>query len=62
MGFGGNLVLAATHALLGVCLSPIFGPVGGMFIAFLVGIKARCSAPNRPAGRGCCPGTAPTGC
>ena len=27
---GGNLLLAATYALLGVCLGPIFGPVGGV--------------------------------
>jgi hypothetical protein len=33
---GGNLLLAATYALLGVCLGPIFGPVGGVLIAFLV--------------------------
>jgi hypothetical protein len=33
---GGNLLLAATYALLGVCLGPLFGPVGGVFIAFLV--------------------------
>ena len=33
---GGNLLLADTYALLGVCLGPIFGPVGGVFIAFLV--------------------------
>lgn len=32
---GGNLLLAATYALLGVCLGPVFGPVGGVFIAFL---------------------------
>ncbi|WP_020660432.1 hypothetical protein [Amycolatopsis benzoatilytica] len=31
-----NLLLAATYALLGVCLGPIFGQVGGVFIAFLV--------------------------
>jgi hypothetical protein len=34
--FGGNLLLAVTYALLGVCLGPIVGPVGGVFIAFLV--------------------------
>ena len=28
--------MAATYALIGVCLGPIFGPVGGVFIAFLV--------------------------
>src|SRR5664279_6352024 len=33
---GGNLLLATTYALLGVCLGPIFGPVGGFLIAFLV--------------------------
>ena len=33
---GANLLLAATYALIGVCLGPIFGPVGGVFIAFLV--------------------------
>lgn len=31
-----NLLLAATYALLGVCLGPIFGRVGGVLIAFLV--------------------------
>ncbi|MGW5723395.1 ABC transporter permease [Amycolatopsis sp. NPDC003865] len=31
-----NLLLAATYALLGVCLGPIFGRVSGVFIAFLV--------------------------
>ncbi|NKQ55670.1 ABC transporter permease [Amycolatopsis sp. K13G38] len=31
-----NLLLAATYALLGVCLGPIFGRVSGVFIAFLI--------------------------
>jgi hypothetical protein len=31
-----NLLLAATYALLGVCLGPVFGRVSGVFIAFLV--------------------------
>ena len=31
-----NLLLAATYALLGVCLGPIFGRVSGVFVAFLV--------------------------
>jgi hypothetical protein len=33
---GANLLLAAIYALLGVCLGPIFGRVGGVLIAFLV--------------------------
>jgi hypothetical protein len=33
---GGNLLLGATYALLGVCLGPVFGRVSGVFIAFLV--------------------------
>ncbi|MDX8056203.1 ABC transporter permease [Lentzea sp. BCCO 10_0798] len=33
---GGNVLLAATYALLGVCLGPIFGRVSGVLIAFLV--------------------------
>ncbi|MEI8406519.1 MULTISPECIES: ABC transporter permease [unclassified Kribbella] len=32
----GNLLLAATYALIGVCLGPIFGRVSGVFIAFLL--------------------------
>jgi hypothetical protein len=32
----GNLLLAVTYALIGVCLGPIFGRVSGVFIAFLV--------------------------
>ncbi len=31
-----NLLLAATYALLGVCLGPVFGRVGGVLIAFVV--------------------------
>ncbi len=31
-----NLMFAATYALLGVCLGPIFGGVSGVFVAFLV--------------------------
>ncbi|MFI7679504.1 ABC transporter permease [Actinophytocola sp. NPDC049390] len=31
-----NLLLAAVYALLGVCLGPVFGRVGGVLIAFLV--------------------------
>jgi hypothetical protein len=33
---GGNLLLALTYALIGVCLGPIFGRVSGVFIAFLL--------------------------
>lgn len=33
---GGNLLLAITYALLGVCLGPVFGRVSGVLIAFLV--------------------------
>ena len=33
---GGNVLLAVSYALLGVCLGPIFGRVSGVFIAFLV--------------------------
>ncbi|WP_432793450.1 ABC transporter permease [Rhodococcus ruber] len=32
----GNLLLAWTYGLVGVCLGPLFGRVGGVFIAFLV--------------------------
>ncbi|WAL49781.1 ABC transporter permease [Rhodococcus pyridinivorans] len=32
----GNLLLALTYGLVGVCLGPIFGRVGGVFVAFLV--------------------------
>lgn len=32
----GNLLLALTYALIGVCLGPIFGRVSGVFIAFLL--------------------------
>jgi len=32
----GNLLLAATYALIGVCLGPVFGRVSGVLIAFLV--------------------------
>ena len=32
----GNVLLATTYALLGVCLGPIFGRVSGVLIAFLV--------------------------
>lgn len=32
----GNLLLALTYGLVGVCLGPLFGRVGGVFIAFLV--------------------------
>lgn len=32
----GNLLMAVTYGLLGFCLGPIFGRVGGVFIAFLV--------------------------
>jgi hypothetical protein len=31
-----NLVIAATYALIGVLLAPLFGRVGGVFLAFLV--------------------------
>lgn len=33
---GGNALLAATYALIGVCIGPIFGRVSGVLIAFLV--------------------------
>jgi hypothetical protein len=33
---GGNVLIAATYALLGVCLGPIFGRISGVLIAFLV--------------------------
>ncbi len=33
---GANALLAATYALLGMLIAPIFGRVGGVFIAFLV--------------------------
>ena len=33
---GGNLLMAVTYGLLGFCLGPIFGRVGGVFLAFLV--------------------------
>ncbi|MFI9811872.1 ABC transporter permease [Saccharothrix variisporea] len=33
---GANLLLAAIYALVGVCLGPVFGRVGGVLIAFLV--------------------------
>ncbi|MFZ5852089.1 MAG: ABC transporter permease [Actinomycetota bacterium] len=32
----GNLLLAATYGLVGVCLGPLLGRVGGVFTAFLV--------------------------
>ena len=61
---GGNLLLAATYALLGVCLGPIFGPVGGVHrvpVPFLdIGIgQSPMLPPARPPGRSCCPATAP---
>jgi hypothetical protein len=31
-----NLLLAATYALLGMLLAPLFGRIGGVFVAFLV--------------------------
>ncbi len=34
----GNVLLAATYALVGVCLGPVFGRVAGVFVAFLVPI------------------------
>ncbi|WP_340682761.1 ABC transporter permease [Amycolatopsis coloradensis] len=33
---GGNVLLAAIYALIGVCIGPIFGRVSGVLIAFLV--------------------------
>lgn len=33
---GGNALLAATYALIGVCIGPIFGRVSGVLIAFLL--------------------------
>lgn len=32
----GNALLAATYALVGVCLGPLFGRVGGVLVAFMV--------------------------
>ena len=33
---GANILLAATYALLGMLLAPVFGRVGGVFVAFLI--------------------------
>ncbi|MFC3495790.1 ABC transporter permease [Glycomyces rhizosphaerae] len=33
---GGSILLGLTYGLLGVCIGPVFGRVGGVFIAFLV--------------------------
>ncbi|MCP2247354.1 ABC transporter permease [Lentzea aerocolonigenes] len=33
---GGNVLLAAIYALIGVCIGPVFGRVSGVLIAFLV--------------------------
>lgn len=33
---GASVLLAVTYGLLGVCLGPIFGRLGGVFVAFLV--------------------------
>jgi hypothetical protein len=60
--------LAGTYALLGVCLGPIFGPVGGVFIAFLVpsldiGIgQSPMLHPEPATWARMLPGWAPTGC
>src|SRR6266511_867398 len=50
-----NTLLAATYALLGMLIAPIFGRVGGVFIAFLVpfldiGMGQSPMLPGEPAG------------
>jgi hypothetical protein len=33
---GANVLIAATYAMLGMLLAPLFGKVGGVFVAFLI--------------------------